>query len=208
MTHKADATVFVVDDDADVREALSMLLRSVGLKVDTFASAQAFLDAYNPDCPGCLVLDVRMPGMSGLELQETLRGKGITLPVIIMTGHGDVPMAIRAMKAGVMDFIEKPFNDQLLLDRVNQALIRDGEQRRQSSERLQIQARLRSLTAREKEVCDLIIGGEPNKLIARRLNVSVRTVEQHRARIMQKMQAKNLAELVTLAQRASVGMVG
>lgn len=191
-------TIFVVDDDAAVRDALKLLLRSVGHAVETFGSGQEFLDAYAEDRPGCLVLDIRMPGMSGLELQERLNEKHCILPVIFITGHGDVPMAVEAMQAGAVDFIQKPFRDQDLIDRINQALDKDNSNRAALGERNDIRRRLETLTPREREVLDLVVHGRANKVIAADLKLSQRTVEIHRARVMEKMQASSLAHLVRM----------
>lgn len=189
--------VHVVDDEAAIRESLAMLLRSVGLASRSYAGAQEFLDAWQPQGAECVVCDVRMPGMSGLELQEALSARSASLPVVLITGHGDVAMAVRAMKAGASDFIEKPFNDQVLLDAVNRALARarDG----QGVGRAEIEARLATLTPREREVLLLVAEGRPNKVVATRLGLSTRTVEVHRARVMEKLQARSLAELVRMA---------
>ena len=191
-------TIFVVDDDSAVRDALKLLLRSVGQAVETYGSAQEFLDAYNEDRAGCLVLDIRMPGMSGLELQERLNEKHSILPIIFITGHGDVPMAVEAMQAGAVDFIQKPFRDQDLIDRINQALERDSSNRAALGERNDIRRRLETLTPREREVLDLVVRGKANKVIAGDLKLSQRTVEIHRARVMEKMQASSLAHLVRM----------
>jgi two-component system response regulator FixJ len=191
-------TIFVVDDDSAVRDALKLLLRSVGQAVETFGSAQEFLDAYSEDRPGCLVLDIRMPGMSGLELQQRLNEKHSILPIIFITGHGDVPMAVEAMQAGAVDFIQKPFRDQDLIDRINQALEKDGSNRAALGERNDIRRRLETLTPREREVLDLVVHGKANKVIAGDLKLSQRTVEIHRARVMEKMQASSLAHLVRM----------
>jgi two-component system, LuxR family, response regulator FixJ len=189
--------VHVVDDEPAIRESLGMLLRSVGLKSRAYAGAHEFLDAWRPDGTECLVCDVRMPGMSGLELQEALNARHVRLPVVLITGHGDVAMAVRAMKAGASDFIEKPFNDQVLLDAVNRALAR--ARNGQGAGRAEIEARLDSLTPREREVMLLVAEGRPNKVVATRLGLSTRTVEVHRARLMEKMQARSLADLVRMA---------
>jgi FixJ family two-component response regulator len=191
-------TIFVVDDDSAVRDALKLLLRSVGHAVETYASAQEFLDAYSEDRPGCLVLDIRMPGMSGLELQQRLNEKHSILPIIFITGHGDVPMAVEAMQAGAVDFIQKPFRDQDLIDRINQALEKDSSNRAALGERNDIRRRLETLTPREREVLDLVVHGKANKVIAGDLKLSQRTVEIHRARVMEKMQASSLAHLVRM----------
>jgi len=189
--------VHVVDDEAAIRESLAMLLRSVGLKSRTYPGAQEFLDGWRQEGPECLVCDVRMPGMSGLELQEALKARNAQLPVVLITGHGDVAMAVRAMKAGASDFIEKPFNDQVLLDAVNRALAR--ARGGQGAGRAEIEARVDSLTPREREVMLLVAEGRPNKVVATRLGLSTRTVEVHRAKVMEKMQARSLAELVRMA---------
>lgn len=191
-------TIFVVDDDSAVRDALKLLLRSVGQAVETYGSGQEFVDAYNDDRAGCLVLDIRMPGMSGLELQQKLNEKHSILPIIFITGHGDVPMAVEAMQAGAVDFIQKPFRDQDLIDRINQALEKDHNNRAALGERNDIRRRLETLTPREREVLDLVVHGKANKVIAGDLKLSQRTVEIHRARVMEKMQASSLAHLVRM----------
>ncbi len=199
-------TVFVVDDDPAVRDSLRWLLASVDLDVETYASAPEFLDAYDPDKPGCVLVDVRMPGMSGLELQEELASRSTKLPVIIITGHSDVQMAVRAMKGGAFDFIEKPFNDQALLDLVQKALERNRETIEAQVEHEHIQRRFDLLSPRERQVLDLIVSGEPNKRIAFNLGLSEKTVEAHRARVMEKTEAGSLADLVkmvTLLQQHS-----
>jgi two-component system response regulator FixJ len=200
-------TVFVVDDDDAMRASLCWLISSVDLKVEAFPSADAFLAAYD-DRPGCLVLDVRMPGMSGLELQNELRSRAIGLPVIFITGHGDVPMAMRAVKAGALYFFEKPFSHQELLDRIQEALVRDARSRRERSARARIEARWQRLTAREREVAQRLVGGDANRAVAKRLGISVRTVEVHRAHVMEKMRARSLAELVQLVLRLGPGTDG
>jgi FixJ family two-component response regulator len=192
------ATVFVVDDDEAVRDSLALLLRSVELAVATFSSANEFLDSYDPAAPGCLILDVRLPGMSGLELQQRLADDGADLPIVFITGHGDVPMAVRAMRRGAVDFLQKPFSDQELLDRVQQALAEQSQRRQQSESKAEIAQRIRSLTPREHEVMELIVEGLANKVIANRLGTSQRTVEVHRANVMRKMQADSVARLVHL----------
>jgi FixJ family two-component response regulator len=194
----ARATIFIVDDDAAVRDSLKMLLRSVGQAVETFGSGQEFIDAYSEDRPGCLVLDIRMPGMSGLELQQKLNERHSIMPIIFITGHGDVPMAVEAMQAGAVDFIQKPFRDQDLIDRINQALEKDQNNRASLGERNDIRKRLETLTPREREVLDLVVHGKANKVIAGDLRLSQRTVEIHRARVMEKMQASSLAHLVRM----------
>ncbi|MDH3401269.1 MAG: response regulator transcription factor [Chromatiales bacterium] len=194
-------TVFIVDDDEPVRDSLKMLMRSVGLSAETFSGAAEFLEAYDPDRPGCLVLDIRMPGMSGMELQEKLNEVHAILPIIFITGHGDVPMAVKAIQYGAADFIQKPFRDQDLLDRINKAIEQDASNRAQLLETRDIEERLSNLTPREKEVLELIVDGRPNKVIAADLEVSQRTVEIHRARVMDKMRASSLAHLVRMVMR-------
>lgn len=194
-----EPTVFVIDDDVAVRRFLSGLIGSVDLGVTTFASAQEFLDAYEPGLPGCLVLDIRMPGMSGLELQRELSRRAIALPVIILTGHGDVQIAVRAMKAGAYDFVEKPFNNDLLLGSIQSAVAENRHADGMRSQRNEIVGRQESLTPRERQVFEILVSGETNKGIARRLDISERTVEIHRAKVMEKMRAKSLAELVKMA---------
>jgi len=194
----SEVTVFIVDDDHEVRAALQLLMESVGLKVETFESAQVYLDQFDPSRLGCVVLDVRMPGMSGLELQAKLADKPLCPPIVIITGHGDVPMAVRAVQAGAVDFIEKPFNDQALLDSVHRAIERDATQRGQASTIADIQNRVSRLTPREREVLDLVVAGYRNKLIAAELSVSQSTVEAHRAKVMEKMDAKSLSDLMRM----------
>jgi FixJ family two-component response regulator len=197
---KIEPIVHVIDDEADVRQALALLLRSVGLRSALYGSGQEFLAASPmPTGPGCLVVDVRLPGMSGLELQERLARAGCTLPVIVMSGHGDIPMAVRAMRAGALDFIEKPFHDQALLDRVHEAIERSVDLQRGAGEHERLARRYSSLTEREKQVMAHVVEGRPNKRIADALALSTRTVETHRAHIMDKMQAKSLSHLVRMA---------
>ncbi len=193
-----EVTVFVVDDDQAVRDSLALLVHSVGLQVETFASAGDFLDSYRPDRRGCLITDIRMPGMSGLELQERLCADGHHIPVIVLTGFGDVPTAVRALKGGAVDFLEKPFNPQALLDLVQQAIAQDAEIRAQAAHEARLAERKALLTPREQEVMELVVAGKANKVIAIDLSISERTVELHRARIMKKMQARSLAELVRM----------
>ena len=195
---KKNPVVMVVDDDSGVRNAMRSLLKSVGLESALYASAQEFLAAYQPAQPGVLVLDIRMPGMSGLELQQQLNLKGAVIPVIFMTGHGDIPMAVEAMQHGAFDFLQKPFRDQDLLDRIQRAIVKDAEQRQSLGETARIKAHLESLTAREREVLDLMTQGKQNKVIAQDLGVSPRTVEIHRARVMEKMAAHSVAQLVRM----------
>jgi len=193
---KEDPIIFVVDDDEAVRLSTEMLIRSMGLRVESFESAAEFLEDFDPQQPGCVILDIRMPGMSGLELQEHINGIGATIPIVFVTGHGDVPMAVTAMKAGAVDFIQKPFRDQELIDRVHAALDRDSENREQSRAKEKIQAHVDLLTTRELEVMNLVVDGRANKEIAFDLGLSPRTVEIHRARVMSKMNAGSLPDLV------------
>lgn len=197
------ATVFVVDDDQAMRNSLKWLIESVGVQVESFSSADDFLGQYQAGRSGCLVLDVRMPGMSGLDLQDYLVENNIRIPVVIITGHGDVPMAVRAMKSGAIDFIEKPFNDEALLDAIRRAIAFEEQQRNHQSEHIQVKKRLSSLTPREREVMDMVTEGKSNKEIANTLGVSAKTIEAHRARVMEKMQAGSLAELVRMALAVS-----
>ena len=192
------STIFIVDDDTQVRQALALLMESVGLQVQTFPSADAYLENFDPESPGCLILDVRMPGMSGLELQARLAAEIMHPPVIVITGHGDVPMAVRAVQAGAVDFIEKPFNDQALLDSVHRALDTDARQRGRASKLAEVKARLASLTPREQQVMKMVVAGKRNKVIALDLSVSQSTVEAHRAKVMEKMQAQSLSELMRM----------
>lgn len=188
--------IYLVDDDEALRDSLAWLLESQGFKVAAFASAEDFLKAWRPEFNGCLLLDVRMPGMSGLELHERLRALYSTLPIIFITGHGDVPMAVAALKKGAVDFIEKPFNDTELLRLVSQCLVTEREHRARRRQDAEVSRRLDQLTQREREVLDLIIAGKLNKQIADVLGISIKTVEVHRARVMEKMAAQSLAELV------------
>ncbi|HWZ61459.1 MAG TPA: response regulator transcription factor [Steroidobacteraceae bacterium] len=191
-------TVFIVDDDEGVRNSLRFLLKSVGLATRALGSASEFLETYEPSQPGCLVLDVRMPGMSGLELQQQLNLRGAVIPVIFITGHGDIPMAVEAMQQGAFDFLQKPFRDQDLIDRIQRALERDARNRSTLHEHARIRERLESLTPREREVLALMTRGKPNKIMAAELGVSQRTVEIHRARVMEKSGAASLAQLVRM----------
>ena len=190
--------MLVVDDDEAVRNSLRLLMKSVGLAAITLPTAQEFLDKYKPQQPGCLVLDVRMPGMSGLELQEQLNVRGAMIPVIFITGHGDIPMAVEAMQQGAFDFLQKPFRDQDLLDRINGALKQDAENRETVERHADLKRRSESLTPREREVMALVVDGRANKVIAIDLGLSERTVEIHRANVMEKMQARSVAHLVKM----------
>lgn len=196
------STVFIVDDDQAIRHAMELLMRSVGLDYEIFHSGDDFLAHYSPDHGGCLVLDIRMPGLGGLELQQKLIELDSSLPIIFITGHGDVPMAVEAMQQGAVDFIQKPFRDQDLLDRISEALKTDQRRRSEREEHAEVSSRLDKLTKREREVLNLVVTGKPNKIIAYELGVSQRTVEIHRARVMEKMQAKSLADLVRMHMTA------
>jgi len=189
-------TVFIVDDDPGLCEALAYLLESVHLRCEIYPSTQDFLASYDPDRPGCLVLDVRMPGMSGLDFQDELTARRSTLPIIMVTGYADVSMAVRAMKAGAIEFLEKPFGDQVILESVQQAIERDRRLRAYETERVTFVRRLAKLTRRERQVMDLLVAGRSNKEIARELRVSRKTVETHRAKLMTKAAAKSLAGLI------------
>jgi len=193
-----EPTVFIVDDDREVREAIGLLMESVGLAARSYDSAREYLDAFDPALPGCLILDVRMKGMSGLDLQQRLQSEKLFPPIIVITGHGDVPMAVRAVKAGAVDFIEKPFNDQVLLDAVHRAFEQDAEQRGQATRHADIQDRLQRLTPREREILGQVVAGKRNKIIAVDLGISQSTVEAHRAKVMEKMGAQNLSELMRM----------
>lgn len=201
----SETTVFVVDDDPDVRDSLAALLSSAGLTPRLFDSATAFLAQYRAGEAGCLVADIRMPDMDGIALQTELANRKAGLPVIIITGHGDVPLAVRAMKAGAMDFIEKPFDDDRLLESIRRGLSRAAEERDSAEVSQTISARLATLTPRELEVLELLIAGHPNKVVGHRLDISPRTVEVHRGRLMDKMQARNLSDLVRMALAAGIG---
>ena len=207
-TEEDKAIVFIVDDDASVRDSLRWLIESVQLQVQCFATAQEFLQGYQNQQTGCVVLDVRMPGLSGLDLQEELRQQGFVLPVIIITGHADVPMAVRAFKSGVFDFIEKPFNDQHLIDRIHQAIDKSRSQKVNIQRWQDARDRLQKLSSRELQVLDCIVSGSSNKTMARELDISVKTIETHRANLMSKMQAGSVSELVRVALLAERGKEG
>jgi FixJ family two-component response regulator len=196
-----DPIVFIVDDDDSVRKALTRLIKSVDLTVETFASAHDFLKRKSHNGPACLLLDIRMPGLSGLDLQDELVAAGLTLPIIFISAHGTIPLTVRAMKAGAVDFIEKPFEDQTLLDAINQSLKKDRQAKLEQAEVREIQRRADSLTPREREVFALVVSGKLNKQIAFKLGTSERTIKAHRARVMKKMQAKSLADLIRLAEK-------
>ena len=195
---KDHTSIFVVDDDEALRASLHWLLASLKVKVETYASAQEFLVNYVPGTPGCLVLDVRMPETSGLELQAILRERGIVIPVIVITGHADVSMAVRAMRTGALDFLEKPFHDQDLLERVQQALKIDAHRWLEEEQQRSARNRLSSLTSREHEVMEKVVGGKPNKIIAAELGISMKTVEVHRARVMGKLEVRSPFELASV----------
>jgi two-component system response regulator FixJ len=199
MTSKPE-TVYIIDDEQDVREALQMLLKSIGLTVETFPSAGEFFDQYQMEWPGCILVDIRMPGMSGIELQRKLNAMGAPIPVILISGHADVPTAVRVIQEGAVDLLEKPINDQELLDKVQSAINSDGERRQAYLAQKQIQSCYDQLTPREKEIMNEVTLGKMNKVIAYELDITTRTVELHRAHVMEKMQARSLADLVRYAQ--------
>lgn len=200
----SETTVFIVDDDADVRDSLRALLESARFDVEDFPSAASFLAAVTPGRGACLVADVRMPDMDGLALQEELVKRGVDLPVIIVTGHGEVPLAVRAMKAGAVDFIEKPYDDDLLLESVGRAQALNLNLRAKASSAQEAAERISTLTPREREVLEHLVAGQPNKVIAHELGISPRTVEIHRAHLMEKMQARSLSDLVRIALTSGV----
>lgn len=198
-----EPAVFIVDDDAAIRDRVSQLVETVGIKSKVFSSAQEFLDSYDTAWHGCLVLDIRMPGMSGLQLQEKLAESDIDFPIIFITGYGSVRMGVDAVKKGAIDFIEKPFEDQYLLDQINIAIAKDAKNRKKRLQRQAIEAKLALLTPRERQVLSLIKDGKSSKAIALKLDISQKTVEGHRAHIMEKMQAETIAGLVTCVNRVS-----
>ncbi len=198
-----DVIVYVVDDDESVRRSLALLLRSVGLSAETFPSAKAFLDHPASDRPACLILDLRLPGPSGLDLQEALSQAGRELPIVFVTGHGDVPTSVRAMRRGAVDFLEKPFNDQELLDCVQRALALSCERQAERAERKELQGRLETLTPREREVLMQVVTGKLNKQIAGDLGIAEKTIKIHRGRVMQKMRANSVADLVRMVEKLS-----
>ncbi len=196
--------VFVIDDDQLVRDGVNDLLRSIGLRVESFGSAQEFLQGKRPDAPGCIVLDVRLPGASGLEFQRTLAESGIQLPVIFISGHGDIPMSVRAMKSGAIEFLTKPLREQELLDAVQAGIERDRARHRQVKLVAELQERFNSLTSREREVFALVVTGRPNKQIAHQLELSEMTIKVHRSQALRKMRAKSLVDLVRMADKLGV----
>lgn len=195
---KDEATVFVVDDDSAVRDYLKWLIESVHLKAELFATARDFLEGYDPNRPGCLLLDVRMPGLSGFDLQTELQQRKIRLPIIMMTAYAEVPMAVRALRGGAVDFIEKPLDGQVVLDRLQQAIAKDIAERRAQAERSDVRERMRRLTPRQRAVLDGLIAGKPSKVIAAELGVSPSTVDVHRGRLMERLQARSLPDLFRL----------
>lgn len=198
----SESTVFIVDDDAAIRRSLRFLIESSGLSVETYGTAEEFLERYDPRRPGCLILDVRMPGMSGLNLQDELCNRHASLPIIVVTGYAEVPMAVRALQKGARDFIEKPFSDQTLIEKVRDAIASDLEERRRQAERDEARERLARLTDRERDVLEGVTAGKSNKVIAEELHLQVKTVEAHRARVMKKLEATSLADLVRLTMLA------
>jgi len=205
--NEAECTVFVIDDDDSVRKSLVRLLKAMGYPARPYASAGEFLDDWQSDHgPGCLVLDVQLPGLNGLELQETLRGSDFPIPIIFITGHGDIPMSVRAMKAGAVDFLAKPFNDEDLLRAVREAIARVKERHAEHREHEAIAALYAALTPREREVMALVVGGLPNKRIATELGTSEKTIKVHRGRVMEKMKVESLADLVRAGQKLGIGL--
>jgi RNA polymerase sigma factor (sigma-70 family) len=201
MMEEERPVVFVIDDDASVRDGVEDLIRSVGLDVESFGSAQEFLASKRPDAPGCIVLDVRLPGASGLEVQRELMKSSVQLPIIFISGHGDIPMSVRAMKSGAIEFLTKPLREQELLDAVQAGIERDRARRQEAKLVAELRERFKSLTSREQEVLTLVVTGRPNKQIAAQLDLSEQTVKVHRSQIMRKMRAKSLVDLVRIADK-------
>jgi RNA polymerase sigma factor (sigma-70 family) len=202
--HGSEPTVFLVDDEPSVLKAIARLLRSSGFNVQTFRSPEEFLSGYDPNTSGCLVLDVAMPGLNGLDLQEALCSEAIDLPIIFLTARGDIPMSVQAMKRGAVDFLQKPANDKELLKAIQDGIDRDTATRQERTDRFRIQQRLATLTPREKEVLAHIISGKPNKEVAADLGIVEKTIKVHRARVMAKMNAQSLVDLVRIAERAGI----
>ncbi len=196
-----EPTVFVIDDDRAMRDSLRFLIASLNLKVEDFGTAEEFLEVYDASRPGCILLDVRMPGLSGLDLLDILRGDRQSPPVLLITGHADVPMAVRALKSGAFDFIEKPLDDRVLLDRIRQALAANVERRSELERMTELEERFATLTTRERQVFGIVVAGKPNKVVASELDLSQKTIEVHRANVMKKMRADSFADLVKMAMQ-------
>jgi FixJ family two-component response regulator len=204
QSRESDATIAIVDDDPSVREGLSSLIRSAGLQVETFASAQEFLARPGAEAPSCLVLDLQLPGLSGLDLQKRMAEVGLEIPIVFLTGHGNIPASVQAMKAGAVEFLTKPFDEQDLLQAIQEAIERDRRTRQQHAEMRELQNRYESLTAREQEVMQQVVSGLLNKQVAAELNITEYTVKIHRGRVMRKMHAESLADLVRMAENLQI----